>query len=675
MKPDALTHERLHERIGARWLWWLPRIAFFAFIAVVITLLWYADRSAKEEQRATLLSDVLWLEQNLKFLFDHNEDLLSRLEPARWKTPEQFEATAVTLLANNSGLRQLIWLDETGHVVQAAPKPPSDFPDTEQAADSTRDSNTENPSSTADLARLAKSLGRAVYGTPSPIADDWELRVHLPIFHSGRYLGTAIGVYSLRRLLESSVPWWLTERYRIMITDADGKTLAERSKVSDVIVDGTYQTAFDPPGHGLLLRAAPYARPTPLAGRILSSALALLALAVLVSFWALRRHVQGRLLAESAQRQEVAFRKAMEDSLQTGLRARDLNGRMIYVNPAFCRIVGWSADELLGRNPPMPYWADEYIEETHAMHRRVLAGESPSEGFEIRFRRRNGEIFDALIHEAPLIDDTGKHTGWMGSVVDVTERKRSAEMVRQHEQRLQASARLITMGEMASSLAHELNQPLAAISSYITGCRNLIAAGTRSLTEIDGALEKCQDQAQRAGRIIRRIYEFVRRHEAKSEDCDIHAIIADLVNLLEADARRQGVNIVHLTPDGDEASMPILRGDRVLLSQALLNLMKNGIEAMRDTPADSRQLHIKSHFGDGQLDIMITDRGCGISEQTAAQLFEPFFTTKSEGLGVGLNICRSVIEAHRGRLSHQANPEGGSIFHVRLPLNDSITLT
>jgi two-component system sensor histidine kinase DctS len=374
--------------------------------------------------------------------------------------------------------------------------------------------------------------------------------------------------------------------------------------------------------------------------------------------------MQRRLAAEAALQTEVAFRKAMEDSVKTGLRARNLEGKITYVNPAFCRMVGWSAEELVGRTPPMPYWADEYLEETRDMHARVLAGQAPNEGFEIKFKRCNGEIFDALIHEAPLIDNQGQHTGWMGSVLDITERKHADELARQQEERLQASARLITMGEMASSLAHELNQPLSAISSYTAGCRNLIAAGT-TCEEIDGALAKCQDQAQRAGRIIRRIYEFVRRHEPKTEACDLEVLLADLVVLIEADARRQKVRIER----DISTRLPVLQADQILLGQAVLNLMKNGIESMRQTEESQRTLTISARLVEnGQVCISIGDRGMGISANDALHLFEPFYTTKSEGLGVGLNICRSVVEAHQGRLWFEANPQGGSIFHITLPV-------
>ena len=639
---------------AARWLWWLPRLAFVAFIGVVITLLWYSDRSADQEQRATLLSDILWLEQNLHFVLSHNEDLLSRLEPGLWRERGTFEVHAQSLLNNKSGLQHVLWLNAAGRLAKSAPLPSENF----LKSRATRDL----PSSAT--ARLAESVGRAVYGAPyADLSGAQVFEVHVPLFRHGEYLGTAVGVYAFRALLDDSVPWWLTERYRISIADSDGNFLAQRSKLSHIVPGGDYQIPFDPPGHGLVLRADPFEMPTPLASRVVASALVLLAILVLASFWALRRHVQRRLDAESALHGEVVFRKAMEDSLHTGLRARDLTGRITYVNPAFCRMVGWSADELIGQGPPMPYWATEYMKETEAIHKRVLDGDPPNEGYEIKFRRRDGELFDALIHEAPLLDASGHHTGWMGSVVDITERKRSAEVARQHDERLQASARLITMGEMASSLAHELNQPLAAIGSYITGCRNLIASGANATMDIDGALAKCQDQAQRAGRIIRRIYEFVRRHEPKSEPCEIEPLINDLVALIEADARRQGVRIA-VPP----APTFTLRADRVLLGQALLNLMKNGIDAMKQTPRDQRQLNIGCEREGQQLHISVADTGSGISPETAAHLYEPFFTTKTEGLGVGLNICHSVIEAHQGRIWHEANPLGGSVFHILLPL-------
>ncbi|MBU0751135.1 MAG: PAS domain S-box protein [Gammaproteobacteria bacterium] len=630
----------------------LPRAAFLAFVLAVIALLWYSDRTDREEQRATLISDMLWLEQDLRFLMGHNEELLGRFDFRRAGDAEHFETYTRTLIDNGSGLRQVLWIGMAGRLMRASPPIP----------DAAADGRTIPAAASSTIAR---SLGRPVYSSAYPTApDDWQFEVHVPIFENGDYSGMLVGLYSINRLLKDSVPWWLAERYRIGVIDQAGTSLGLRSKVTAVASDDGYQIPFEPPGRGLALRADPYLTPTPLAGHLLSSTLVVLAVLVLASYWALRRHVQRRLAAEAALHAEYAFRKAMEDSVQTGLRARDLEGRITYVNPAFCRMVGWSAEELLGRLPPMPYWADEYLDATLTMHDLVMSGHAPSEGFEMRFKRSNGEFFDVLIHEAPLIDSHGRHTGWMGSVVDITERKRVADLARLQEERLQASARLVTMGEMASSLAHELNQPLTAIASYSAGCRNLIAAGA-PVGDISEALEKCQQQAQRAGKIIRRIYEFVRRAEPKSEVCQIDALLSDLALLLEAGARSQKVQLVMRI----DAALPTINVDQVLLGQALLNLMKNGIDAMRQTSEAQRKLVVHAEADHGQLLIHIADSGSGISTDVAEQLFEPFFTTKKEGLGVGLNICRSVVEAHKGRLWHTANPGGGSVFHIALPLD------
>jgi two-component system sensor histidine kinase DctS len=634
-----------------RLLWWLPRLAFLLFIAAVIALLWFWQKSEQEDQRATLISDVLWLEQNLHFHLSHNEELLGRLDPQRIHQPDIFDAHAQTLLASKTGLRQILWLDQLGTIQFSLP-PVTTLPEQQHSL----------PDPTVN--RLASSMGRAVYGATYPgAADDWQFEVHVPVFRTGKLAGMAVGIYSIDRLLEDSVPWWLAERYRISITDQSGRILGSRSKVMETQSGRDYQIPFEPPGRGLILQAIPYQTPQPLAGRLITAALVFLAMLVLFSLWALRRDAQRRLAAESALRNEVAFRKAMEDSLQTGLRARNLQGRITYVNPAFCRMVGWSAEELIDHPPPMPYWAEEYLDETRQMHDRVMAGEAPLTGFEMKFRRRNGEIFSALIHEAPLIDSQGLQTGWMGSVIDITERQRAAELAHQQEQRLQASARLITMGEMASSLAHELNQPLSAIAGYVAGCRNLLTSGAHR-EEISEALGKCQEQAQRAGRIIRRIYEFARRHEPKSEPCAIDALLSDLIALIEADARRQKIRITRdIAPD-----LPPICGDHILLGQTILNLLRNAIEAMRETDPEQRNLKIAAHATNQQLLIAITDTGCGFDSAAASQLFEPFYTTKSEGLGVGLNICRSVVEAHQGRLWFDSQPQQGSTFYISLPL-------
>ncbi len=651
-RREALYHQAMFPPIpadadarSARWLWLLPRLALLLFVVSVATQLWLRERADSEEDRATLINDALWLEQNLRFNLRHNEERLAAIGTEQAADARQFEAHARTLLANNSGLRQVVWLDAAARPTRALPA--SDFkPDVETAS-------------------LAHALGRPTYGDHfRDAAGEWRFSVHVPLSRSGQVVGTVVGIYALDKLLDEGVPWWLAQRNHIGVTDLSGLFLARYSKQAVPDLKEGHRIEFNPPGHGLGLWLSAIRKPAPLSGKFLSVSLVLLALLVLWSLWALRRHFLQRLEAEGALREQHALRQAMEDSLQTGLRARDLKGMITYVNPAFCRMVGWSQDELVGRAPPMPYWIDEEIDSTRALNESILAGEGPKQGFEIRFKRRDGEIFCALVHEAPLVDAGGRQTGWMSSIVDITPQKQADERERQREERLQASARLIAMGEMASSLAHELNQPLAAISSYTTGSINLIEAGRTDLPELRGVLAKIREQSQRAGRIIHRIYAFVRRAEPKSEPCDIGHIIEEMADLIEADARRRQVAVRrHLAAD-----LLVIRGDRVLLGQALLNLMRNGIEAMQGSARDDRVLAIDARAESGHIHIAIADRGPGIAPEVATQLFEPFYTTKEEGMGMGLNICRSIVEAHQGRLILEANPGGGSRFTVSLPL-------
>jgi two-component system sensor histidine kinase DctS len=254
----------------------------------------------------------------------------------------------------------------------------------------------------------------------------------------------------------------------------------------------------------------------------------------------------------------------------------------------------------------------------------------------------------------------------MSSVVDISAQKQAEEQARQQDERLQTTVRLVTMGEMASSLAHELNQPLAAIASYNTGCLNLLTSGQadeENLKEIETALKKSADQAQRAGRIIRRIYEFVRRSEPKSEPLDPNQLLEEVTGFVDADARRKHVRLELIAP----LHLPQITGDRVLIAQALLNLVRNGIDAAREGTPPHR-VEIRASVDNGKLHLAVLDSGPGISPELASRLFEPFHTTKPEGMGMGLKICRSVVEGHKGRLWHEPRREGGSVFHVLLPI-------
>ena len=224
------------------------------------------------------------------------------------------------------------------------------------------------------------------------------------------------------------------------------------------------------PGQTLNLWLQAPERPLGLFGNLLTAVVGLLSMALLLVLALLGRDMRLRQRAELEVAEALAFRQAMENSLVSGLRARNMAGRVSYVNPAFCRMVGYRADELIGSGLPAPWWPPERVEEYQRHHNELMAGRAaPREGREWVFQRRDGTRFPVLVVEAPLIDAQGTQTGHLGAVLDITEQRRIEDQSRASLDRLQATARLTTVGEMASLLSHELNQPLAAIASYASG--------------------------------------------------------------------------------------------------------------------------------------------------------------------------------------------------------------
>ena len=499
--------------------------------------------------------------------------------------------------------------------------------------------------------------------------------------------------------------------------------------------------------------------------------------------YAVAHDITDRKEDEQALAAAYAFRKAMEDSILTGMRASDLEGRITYVNQAFCRMVGLPESELVGRSPPFPYWAPEAEEIDRRCLELTLAGTAPPSGMEAVFRRANGERFDVRVFASPLIDAQGGQTGWMASIYDITEQKRSREalkasherfvavldgldaavtvseleaghllyanraarrifacdpelqpssqspwqalaevigidgkdteasidqelqhpangcwyhlrarfirwvdgrqvrmevatditehklaeeMSRQQLERLQRTSRLITMGEMASTLAHELNQPLAAIANYSMGCVSRLKSASFNREDLLSTMQKATAQAERAGQIIRRVRDFVRKSEPQKAMVAVKDIVEEAAGVAESAAQKRGARILlSLRPD-----LPLVLADRIMIEQVLLNLVRNGLDAMQDAPVAQRRLTLSAEISaDASMVVVsVSDRGHGIREAAMARLFEPFYTTKAEGMGMGLNICRSIVELHQGRLWVEANPQGGSVFRFTLPI-------
>ncbi len=648
----------------------MPIVAMALVVVLLGAFLWLLQRNERDEEALALIKDALWVEQNLHFQLTSDEDKLERLADALTReAPDlrQFAAMARMVVNTNPAIERILWLDVQGRTLLA--EPPAEG--TGDAGPGLDDALGASPR--GDAFRMARSSGLRAYGAPYRIdPTDTGFDVLFPLYHNGVFAGALVGVFSFEAMLTHHVPWWFAQRYQLEIIDVRGTVLGAKSRMA---VPGSvtgetpdplrsHVIPFDPPGHGVALVATAYPSDSNATRTVLVVAIFGLTGSALWSLWSLRRHIAGRLRAEEALRAEHAFRKAMEDSLTVGMRARDLDGRITYVNPAFCRMVGLPAEEMVDRGPPMPYWLPEDLDRAEAAFLNVLAGRAPESGLEMTFRRANGERFEALIYEAPLIDANGRHTGWMGSVLDITERKRAEELARQQQERLQQTSRLITMGEMASTLAHELNQPLSAIASYCTGCLNRLRSDRFDTEEVAAALDKLAAQARRAGLIVRRVHDFVRKSEPNVVPCSLPQVLEDCVALMEADAARLGVRVELDAP----TDLPLVPGDRILLQQVVLNLMRNGIEAMARTPRANRRLTVSVEPTAGAVLTVIRDRGCGIAPDIAEGLFSPFFTTKSEGMGMGLNICRSIVEHHHGRLWFEEAPGGGTRFLFSLPV-------
>ena len=528
---------------------------------------------------------------------------------------------------------------------------------------------------------VARRISGAAYSTSYflPLADGMGMEVMdmcLPLMSAGQLSGYTVSTYALQDLLAELVSKQLARGQSLSFTEADGTRLALHGPGSRGHRFFVARQLLDLPGNTLVLRLESRLGLPGLFPNVLTALVTAMSLTLMLVLFLLARDTRRRVKVEHDLSEALAFRKAMEDSLLTGLRARDLSGRITYVNPAFCQMVGLPAKELLNQSLPSPYWPPELADTYHQRQAIRLAGHNlPREGHESIFMRPDGTRFPVLIIEAPLINALGKHTGWMSAILDVSEQRRVEEQSRASQDRLQATARLAMVGEMASLLSHELNQPLAAISSYAVGSLNLLGRstsaqpGTALTQDLQVAMGRIAEQAERAGKVIKSVHNFVRRRDQARESVAPQALLDAVLPLVSLQARKLHVAVVM---DVD-ASCPAVLCDRTMVEQVLLNLARNGMQAMQDAPPGaSRQLTLRvrraaSSAASRWVEFSVVDQGNGIAPDVAAKLFTPFFTTKLEGMGLGLSLCRTVIEQHGGLLDFVAALPAGTIFSFTLP--------
>jgi two-component system sensor histidine kinase DctS len=681
-----------------RWLLWSALVGLLVTgqsLLVVLTLR-YEDSRAMDRAEAVAASAA----QDVRRLAIQR---LQAVQGLQWSAePAQWSAQARQTLARVPEIARLERRDAQGRVVIAVDSSLGQ-PLFSQQSRSLLRLDSDQACALA-LNTLSPQYSRSYFVPMAGGAGMEVLDVCLPEQEAGRVSGFSVASLPLSHLLEAVAPQ--DDQYEISFVEADGARLARHGAARGL---GLYvaRRPIDLPGSVVELKVDDtLGRPGPLpnvtTALVLSLSIALAAAVVL-----LLRDMRRRSTAEQALAGSLAFRKAMEDSLNTGLRARDLDGRITYVNPAFCSMVGFSAPRLLGsggaEGTQPPYWPPERVEEysrrqsTRRLAPPPAAAGTPSlsdegragsggrppanahlteglpatlQGFETVFMRANGERFPVMIYEAPLVDGVGQQTGWMSAVLDVSERQRNEEVARQQQERLQATARLATMGEMASLLSHELNQPLAAIASYASGCQNLLAKpDTHTVPLLREAVTRMGEQAERAGRVIKSVHDFVRRREQQRESIAVQVLIEGVLPLVRLQARKSGTRVeVYERPAGLKVQV-----DRTMLEQVLLNLTRNGIQAMeRDTPLPERVLRLNVQaWPNGRVQFEVQDHGPGIAPEVAERLFTPFFTTRADGMGLGLSLCRTVVEQHGGTLEHEgsagAGPARGCRFRFTVP--------
>jgi two-component system sensor histidine kinase DctS len=638
---------------GRRRTWWaVPFLLSLLFVGAVAGWLQWSDLQEQEDQRLTLIADALTLEAQLSTRIETEQRLLDTLARTLQAAPPggALRPSPQTLLAE--GLQHewlsLTWLDANNRIVAHVPE------------------HTPRPASPG----------------PGGGVDEGGLSAHVwaPLrWPDGTTEGAEVARYSPLLLLRQGVPWWLARKYDVRLLDNFDQVIASTSDRPPPPERASYRVQVGPGLPGTLLELSARDRLKPWWTTLPLALMGVFVLLVGGATALLRRQVREVTRAEAAWQTEAAWRRAMEDSLTVGLRARDLDGRLTYVNRAFCDLVAFSADELLDRLPPMPYWPPDAIEDSMSRHLRNLAGGAPREGYEARWLRRDGQPIDVIILEAPLVDARGRQIGWMGSVVDITERKRFEERERRLSETRSQQARLTMLGEVASALAHQLNQPLTAITGYNAGVqRSLQRAGFADARVMD-AVARLGEQAAEAGRIVKRIREFLTRRTPQRERCDLAAIAQRAVGLVQGDLTRQRIELDWaLAPD-----LPPVLADPVLIEQVVINLVRNAGDALQTGPAQDAParggLREAGGLGalrirlttvlaeDGSVRLCIDDSGPGLQGRPIEALCEPFFSTKPDGMGMGLAICRSVIEAHHGRFEAAANAWGGARLCFTLP--------
>jgi two-component system sensor kinase FixL len=373
------------------------------------------------------------------------------------------------------------------------------------------------------------------------------------------------------------------------------------------------------------------------------------------------RDITERKTAEIALRESELRWRSIVDTVPDAIVVIDAHGTVESFSPAAERLFGYAANEVTGHNVkmlmPSPYREahDGYLARYMRTSERRIIGI----GRIVVGRRKDGETFPMELAVGEFSSPSGNF--FTGFVRDLTERQEAERRIEDLQTELLHASRLSVMGQMASTMAHELNQPLTAVTNYLEAGRHLLSLGTAAPERIADLMEKAVAQAQRAGEVIRQLRQFVSKGETERSTQNLNQLVEEALALALVGARQSGVRV---SLELDHGLPPVIV-DPVQIQQVVLNLVRNAVEAMEEV--DRRELQISTRIVDGRIETSVADTGPGIAPELADRLFKPFVTTKKTGMGLGLSICREIIEAHHGHLTAAGRPSGGTIFRLTLP--------
>ena len=786
-----------------------PLLTVLLFLAAIISAFWYLRNEEIERETESVKRDTEITQQQIGLRLIQNQEALIRMARelvARDIDGDEFSGQAVAFTRERPEITHITWLDARRKSRASHLAYPASVGGESPAPTLPQDGRNTEAETTFKAARDTRSAAYSRAFADATGAQVFQL--HVPLIERSVFAGAIIVEYSVDSLVRHFVPADVAQRHMIAIVNEKQTVLAatvsmlpgQVSSRAPIVSEAPLTPAFN----GLLLRGQGWRTSIGLISNTLFwmvVALSVLTVWMLLGNW---RHMRRRSQIQGALVQETNFRRAMENSMPTGMRAMDMEGRISYVNAAFSQMTGYATAELVGRLPPYPYWPPDRIEENGRLLLQELQGRSPSGGIAVKVMRKDGTLFDARMYVSPLIDPKGQQTGWMTSMTNITEAKRirdqlsasherfttvlegldasvSVLSVQQSEllfvnrsyrlwfgadarghqsmaggvvgatydadrdeevdnlsglptqaltdagasprevyveslqkwfdvrarylqwtdgrlaqmliatditarlraeeqaaaqaEKAQVTSRLVSMGEMASSVAHELNQPLTAITNYCNGMVSRVKAGTIEQGDLIAALLKTARQAERAGQIIHRIRAFVKRSEPQRQPSQAKQIVDDAVDLAGIELRRRNVAIHTYVAQ----RLPTIMADPILIEQVLLNLLKNAAEAIDSAQLSTPRRHIElrvvpRHTPEegGVIEFSVTDMGPGIKDEVIGRLYEAFFSTKAEGLGIGLSLCRTIVESHRGRMRAQNLYNGtvivGCRFSFTLPV-------